>query len=224
MGRILISKPEFEHTTRHIDNQPDITTVFEFTKTFFEKLKTEYSREASWFLQNNDLHSIMLACSVETDYLHHLIMQLLQKQQVDHLQVDEMVMQLLTKVLVTLGNTPELPIVPDRLKKYHLLTIEKAKEYLLQNFTEDISLNELAEHCHVSPFHFSRVFKTVLNISPHQYLLNVRLNNAKILLATTHKPVNDIAFECGFNSLEHFVTAYKQQFSLTPSQQRKQLV
>jgi AraC family transcriptional regulator len=46
-----------------------------------------------------------------------------------------------------------------------------------------------------------------MNMSPHQYLLGIRLQHAKILLTTSAKPVGDIAFECGFNSLEHFATA-----------------
>jgi len=43
------------------------------------------------------------------------------------------------------------------------------------------------------------------------------------LLTTSAKPVGDIAFECGFNSLEHFATAYKQQFKVSPTQHRQQL-
>src|SRR5580765_2966833 len=62
VGRILISKPGFEHTTRHIDDQPDITSVFEFKQSFFERLKSEYPSHASWFLKNNDMHAIMLSC------------------------------------------------------------------------------------------------------------------------------------------------------------------
>ncbi len=220
IGRILISKPGFEHITRHIDNQPDISTVFEFKQSFFERLKREYFPEAGWFLQNNDMHALLLACPIETDYLHHLIMQLVQKRKVEGLQIDELVMQLLNKVLHVLANATEVTSVPEKLKQHHLGTIERAKEYMMNNFNENISLNELAEHCFVSPFHFSRIFKSILNVSPHQYLLSTRLQHAKVLLSSTEKPVSDIAFESGFNSLEHFVTAYKQVFRLTPSQQR----
>ncbi len=221
IGRILISKPGFEHTTRHIDNQPDITTVFEFKQSFFEKLKREYFPESSWFLQSNDMHAIMLSCPPDADYLQHHIMELIQRRKPDGLHVDELVMQLLNKIMLKLGNVTELPILPEKLKQNHLVTVERAREYMMDNFNENISLNELAEHCFVSPFHFSRIFKGVLNISPHQYLLATRLNHARILLTSTEKPVNDIGFESGFNSLEHFVTAYKQQFKLTPSQERK---
>jgi AraC family transcriptional regulator len=222
IGRILISKPGYEHTTRHIDNQPDVTTVFEFKKDFFEALK-EYYVDCSWFLKNNDIHAILLNCSVEADYLHHLILRLMQDKNASSLHIDEMVIYLLDKVMNTLSNSPSLSI-PENLKKYHLLTVETAKEFIHQYFSENISLHQLARHCYTSPFHFSRIFKTVLNLSPHQYLLRVRLQHAKMLITSSEKPIGDIAFECGFNSLEHFATAYKQHFKISPTKHRKELV
>lgn len=223
VGRILISKPGFEHTTRHIDNQPDVTTVFEFKKDFLETLKEHYL-DCSWFLKNNDIHSILLNCSLEADYLHHHILQLVEGKKTSSLHIDELVISLLDKVMTTLVNSQHVLSIPDNLKKYHLLTVETAKEFIHQYFSESISLQQVAQHCHTSAFHFSRIFKTVLNMSPHQYLLGVRLQHAKMLIATSEKPIGDIAFECGFNSLEHFATAYKQRFKLSPTEYRSQLV
>jgi len=221
VGRILISKPGYEHTTRHIDNQPDVTTVFEFKKDFLETLK-EYYVDSSWFLKNNDIHSILLNCSVEDDYLHHHILQLVQGKKASNLYIDEMVIYLLDKVMTTISNSPVLSI-PDNLKKYHLLTIEAAKEFIHKYFSENISLQQLAQHCHTSPFHFSRIFKMVLNMSPHQYLLGIRLQHAKMLITSSEKSIGDIAFECGFNSLEHFATAYRQHFKISPTKYRQEL-
>jgi AraC family transcriptional regulator len=223
VGRILISKPGYEHITGHIDNQPDVSTIFEFTKDFFETLKEHYSA-CAWFLKNNDIHSILLNCSAEADYLHHRILQHMQSKHAGKLQIDEMVIQLLDKVMNTLSNDHTVSPLPDGLKKYHLPTIEAAQQYMLHHFTENISLQQLARYCHTSPFHFSRIFKTILNMSPHQYLLSIRLQHAKILITTSAKPVGNIAFECGFNSLEHFATAYRQQFNVSPSQHRRELV
>ncbi|HEY6978895.1 MAG TPA: AraC family transcriptional regulator [Chitinophagaceae bacterium] len=222
VGRVLISKPGYEHTTRHIDQQPDVTTVFEFKTDFFETLK-EYYTDCSWFLKNNDIHSILLNCSVEADYIHHLILKRVQSKKAGSLHIDEMVISLLDAVISTLGNKHEVLSVSDNLKKYHLLTIETAQEFIHRSFSEDISLQQLAQHCHISPFHFSRIFKTVLNTSPHKYLLGVRLQHAKILIATSQKAISDIAFECGFSSLEYFATAYRQQFKVSPTQHRKEL-
>jgi AraC family transcriptional regulator len=222
VGRILLSKPNFEHTTRHIDNHPDVTTTFEFKKEFFETLKDHYT-SCGWFLKNNDIHSILLNCSTEADYLHNRILRHAENKTASRLQIDEMVMDLLDKVMNTLGHPYDVSIVPDNLKKYHLPTIETAQQYIHQHLSENISLQQLAQHCHTSAFHFSRIFKSVMNVSPHQYLLGIRLQHAKILLTTSSKPVSDIAFDSGFNSLEHFATAYKQKFKVSPTQHRRKL-
>ncbi|HEY3429899.1 MAG TPA: AraC family transcriptional regulator, partial [Cyclobacteriaceae bacterium] len=107
-----------------------------------------------------------------------------------------------------------------RLKKNHLFTIEKAKDYITKHFTSDISLTEIADHCHVSPFHFSRIFKTFTSISPHQFLLSIRLKNSELLLKETSLPVADVAFSSGFNSIEHFTNAFRQKYHSPPARFR----
>ena len=222
VGRLLVSKPGYEHITRHIDNQPDMTTGFEFSAEFFRIIQDQYAAQEGWFLKNNDIHSLMLRSNAELDYLHHRILQMLKDKEASSLQIDEMVMDLLEKVIqVISGHTLEVGSIGDSLKQFHLGTIENAKEYILQHFNEDISLHQLAQHCYISPFHFSRIFKSVMNVSPHQYLAEMRLNHAKILLATTDEPVTDVAFACGYNSIEHFATAYRHRFKANPTHYRR---
>jgi AraC-type DNA-binding domain-containing proteins len=220
-GRILISKPGYEHVATHIDGQPDITTVFEFTADFFKQIQEQYEQGA-WFLKNNDIHSLLLQSNPDLDYLHNRIWKRIEKGNTANLQIDEMVIELLDQVISILTNTPSVPLVADSLKQYHLATVENARAYILGNFSNNISLQQLARHCLVSPFHFSRIFKTIMNISPHQYLTGVRLNHAKVLMITSELSVTDVAFACGFNSLEHFVTAYRQRFKVSPSIHRHQ--
>ncbi len=222
-GRVLISKPGYEHITTHIDGQPDITTVFEFTVDFFKKIQEQY-KQASWFLKNNDIHSLLLQSNSELDYLHNQIWKKVEKKNAANLQIDEMVIELLEKLMDILTDSKAIPVISDSLKQFHLGTVENAKAYIFENFSQNISLQQLAKYCLVSPFHFSRVFKTIMNISPHQYLTQVRLNHSKVLLTTTDQSVTDIAFACGFNSVEHFATAYRQRFKLNPSAQRKELI
>jgi len=223
VGRILLSKPGYEHVASHIDGQPDITTVFEFTVDFFQKIKEQY-KQAGWFLKNNDIHSLLLQSNPELDYLHDRIWKKIQKRISDNLQTDEMVIELLERTINVLTDSKPVLLITDSLKQFHLGTIENAKAFIFENFADNISLQQLAGHCLVSPFHFSRIFKTIMNTSPHQYLAQVRLNHAKVLLTTTAQSVTDIAFGCGFNSLEHFVTAYRQRFKLNPSAERKQVI
>jgi AraC-like DNA-binding protein len=218
-GRILISKPGYEHVASHIDGQPDITTVFEFTADFFKQIQEQYGQGV---LKNNDIHSLLLQSNPELDYLHDRICKRIEKGNTPNLQIDEMVIELLDRVMSIL--TPaSIPVLTDSLKQYHLTTVENARAYILDNFSNNILLQQIASHCLVSPFHFSRIFKSIMNISPHQYLTGVRLNHAKVLLTTSQQSVTDIAFACGFNSLEHFVTTYRQRFKVSPSTHRNQL-
>ena len=225
VGRLLISKPGYEHITRHIDDQPDTTTGFKFRAEFFRILQDQYAKQAGWFLKNKDIHSLMLRSNPQLDYLHHRILQTVKNKEASGLQVDEMVMDLIEKVMkVISGSAQEVEPNDNSVRRFHLGTIENAKEYILQHFSENISLHRLAQHCHVSPFHFSRIFKSFMNVSPHQYLAEIRLNHAKILLTTTAEPVTDIAFACGYNSIEHFATAYRQKFKVNPTRYRKEMV
>jgi AraC family transcriptional regulator len=233
-GRILVSKPDIPHTTRHIDGQPDITTTLEFIPDLLRTIAANYATEAGWFLQNKDIHSLVISSDPELDHLHHLLLQLIQpsphaaplhQPAAGKLQVDELVMHLLEKIMRKLGNATTPKPLPESLKQYHLPAIEQAQDYLLQHFREDISLQQVAAHCHMSPFHFSRVFKAILQASPHQYLLGIRLHQAKLLLDGSATPVADIAFDCGFNSPEHFATAYRKRYGVSPtSYRRSQLI
>lgn len=222
VGRVLISKPGYEHIATHIDGQPDITTVVEFTVDFFKEIQEQY-RQAAWFLKNNDLHSLLLQTNPGLDYLHNNIWVNLEKKNVANLQMDEMVMELLERVINILTDSKPLRGIADSLKQFHLGTVENAKNYIFENFAANVSLHQVARHCLVSPFHFSRIFKTIMNISPHQYLAEVRLSHARVLLSTTDQSITDVAFACGFNSVEHFATAYRQRFRMNPSTHRQLL-
>lgn len=218
-GCVLITKPGYEHTVTHAHAVPDECTIFDFKKDFYrDSLQELYGRTR--FFQDNDLHSTLVRTNAETEFLHFYILQLIRLHPVSKLQIDNLVIEVINKVLGAITDyTPDYRI-DTRLKRNHLSTIELAKEYMTGNFSDDISLMEIANYCHVSPFHFSRIFKTFTGASPHQFLLGLRLKNAELLLLDTNQPVADIAFLSGFNSLEHFTAAFRQKYALSPSRFR----
>lgn len=221
-GRLLISKPGFEHVTRHIDDHPDIVTILEFRRSFFEETIVEqFGDKLPGILRNKDLHSLMVNTTPELEYLHQRLMKKLTAGNINSLEADEGVLGLLEKVMQLLGASETPARIPDRVKQQHIGTMEKARDYILQHFREPLSLEQLAAYCLVSPFHFSRLFKSFTKESPHQYLNAVRLIHARILLCETNAPVADIGYDCGFNSPEHFVTAFKQYHQMKPSEVRQ---
>ncbi len=219
-GRILITKPGYEHTVTHTHTVPDECTIFELKKDFYLEFTEHYSKGRNNFFNNNDLHSLLLKTSVETEYLHHQILFHCLRNRVIKLEMDGLVIELFQLIMKTITGSTANDRLKDTLKRNHLSTIEKAKAYLADHFMDAISLKEIADHCCISAFHFSRIFKTFTSYSPHQYLLNLRLKHAEMLLKNPALPVTDICFSSGFNSLEYFAAAFGKKYKYPPSRFR----
>lgn len=102
-------------------------------------------------------------------------------------------------------------------KKIDLLEI---KNYVNENYCNDIYLDQLAGKYNVSSKYMSKILKGALGISFHQYLSTLRITKAKELLVNTNKAINDIALEVGFNSRNTFIRAFKLLEGVTPSEYR----
>jgi len=82
-------------------------------------------------------------------------------------------------------------------------------------------LNQLATACSLSVRHFSRGFRKSFGISAHQYLIRLRLERAKTLLATTTKSLAEVAHLCGFCDQPAFTRAFSRVERMSPSLWRK---
>ena len=81
---------------------------------------------------------------------------------------------------------------------------------------QEIDLEQAAGQAGVSPFHFLRLFSSVLGVSPHQYLVRSRLRHAARLLTEDNKAVTDIAYDVGFNDLSNFVRSFHRAAGVSP--------
>ncbi len=79
-----------------------------------------------------------------------------------------------------------------------------------------IDLEDAAGQAGVSPFHFLRLFSSVLGVTPHQYLVRSRLRHAARLLAEDGRDVTDIAYDVGFNDLSNFVRTFHRAAGVSP--------
>lgn len=93
--------------------------------------------------------------------------------------------------------------------------------YILKNYHSDLTVSGLAEKAGFSKEYFIRLFKKECNSTPHEYIVNLRLENAKYLLSSTNDNISDIALQCGYNSFSHFAQQFKNKFRLTPNEYRK---
>ena len=84
------------------------------------------------------------------------------------------------------------------------------------NFASNMKLEEFAQLCNMSLSSFKRAFSKIYGDSPGKWLLKRKLHLAQNLLRHTDKNVNEIAFQCGFESTSHFIRVFKKQFESTP--------
>jgi AraC family transcriptional regulator len=94
-------------------------------------------------------------------------------------------------------------------------------DYIHDCLAENIQLSDLANVLGLSQFHFSRLFKQSLGVSPYQYVLRQRVERAKQLLTTTDLPITDIALLCGFSSHSHLGKWFRQVTGATPKAFRR---
>jgi AraC family transcriptional regulator len=83
------------------------------------------------------------------------------------------------------------------------------------------SLARLAEEGRLSPYHFLRTFQTVLGLTPHQYVLRMRLRRAAARLVQEGTSVLEIALDCGFGDVSNFNRSFRAEFGRSPRAFRK---
>ena len=100
-------------------------------------------------------------------------------------------------------------------------TILQAITYMEHHFFENITITQIADAVNLSEYYFSRLFRRCTSLSPHAYVVNLRIAMARKLLSHTQKSVECIAEECGFHSTTNFIRSFREHAGCTPKQFRK---
>lgn len=173
------------------------------TTTFIEKLYSYSPNMASYIGQ---LKNLVADCS-------------------DCLQVTELLYDILGEIFLLNGysaheaNGVNAKRNSTRLELYKRLTI--ARDYLSSCYGEDITLERLAETCYLNPFYLLREFKKFYHITPHQFLVQVRLREAERLISTSQIPIAVIVQEVGFQDPTSFNRLFKKYYGVSPNSYRK---
>jgi AraC-like DNA-binding protein len=139
-----------------------------------------------------------------------------------------------------IGNTPLLDMLmrSEIIRLFWLLETEKEKppalhesgeiirpalEYIAQNFSEPITVKQLAAQVHLSESYFMHQFRKYVGFSATAYISQFRINRACKLLMDTGKNVAEIAFECGFRNLSNFNRQFYKIVGCSPTEYRKSL-
>jgi AraC-like DNA-binding protein len=101
--------------------------------------------------------------------------------------------------------------------------ITKAKQFIREHHTEDLSLGQVAAAVHTSIFYFCKLFRRVTGTTFTEFVSRTRVEKAKNLLLNPNLRVSEIAYEVGFQSLTHFNRVFKKVIGESPTEYRGHL-
>ena len=110
----------------------------------------------------------------------------------------------------------ESPVDFPRLQTIERQRLGRVVDYIESHLTEDVSLADLALEAGLSKFHFSRLFKDALGLTPHKYVLKRRIEKATYLLKQGDLAIAQVAHLFGFTDQSHFTRVFKQMKGVTP--------
>ena len=93
----------------------------------------------------------------------------------------------------------------------------RGKEFINSDFAAPLTIEKIAQEACLSQYHFFRLFKAVFGITPHQYILQKRLDYSRTLLQKRHHSVSDAAIASGFSDIYAFSKSFKSRFGFPPS-------
>jgi AraC-like DNA-binding protein len=108
------------------------------------------------------------------------------------------------------------------LAAYTFRNLCRARELLAGPAEENLSVKHIAREVAISPYHFIRQFEAVFGMTPHQFRIRSRLDQAQLLLAMGELSVTEICMEVGFSSLGSFSELFTRRFGLPPSAYKRQ--
>jgi PAS domain S-box-containing protein len=107
----------------------------------------------------------------------------------------------------------------EKLRPY--MEMNAVLDFVRENYSDPIKVDDLAKIMHLSSSQFERSFKKVFNISPTKHILNVRVRAACRLLSTTNDTIASIALECGFYDHSHFIRNFRKVMGVSPREYRE---
>ncbi len=101
--------------------------------------------------------------------------------------------------------------------------ITKAKQYITEHHSEDLSLSQVAKYVHTSVFYFCKLFKRTTGVNFTEFVSRIRIEKSKNLLLNRNLRISEIAYEVGFQSLTHFNRTFKNIVGESPTEYRGHL-
>ncbi len=101
--------------------------------------------------------------------------------------------------------------------------LQQVTDYINDNLAAGMTLTQMAESLGMSPYYFARLFKQSTGMPPHQYVINCRIEQAKILLAENKLPIVEISYRVGCSSQSNFTALFRKHVGITPKAYRENI-
>ena len=209
VGTVVLMNPGDVHACNPIDDQPwsyvmlyvdtpwltDLQHQLGFSDDLaFRRFSLTHTRDASLFAGLNDLYAVLV------------------DPQQDVLRKQSLAVEFFSEVQLQLNPVAQ-PLREPNFK------LERAAEYIRDNCTHLLKLEDICAAAQLSPSYLIRAFKQHFGMTPHAFLVNRRIQYAQDQLRSG-KLIADVALEAGFADQAHFQRAFKQHLAATPGQYR----
>jgi AraC family transcriptional regulator len=102
--------------------------------------------------------------------------------------------------------------------------VRRVERRMAEGLGETVGLPELAASVGLSPSHFCRAFKAAMGVSPHRYLIGLRVERARQLLAESRMPVIDVGAAVGYDDPSYFARLFRRATGLSPAGYRRRVM
>ncbi len=206
-GEIALFNPGLVHSGVITDSDTRITyRVFSFDNKLFEKARQDLSQKEGL----PEFRSVVTEDKLTTGTLTELnyAASTIKSRLALDIALARAAAALLTRHCETRSKVPQTA---------EPKAVKKAREYLNENLSEKVSLEELANATGLSRYHLLRVFRKATGLPPHSYHLQLRVEHAKQLLRSG-LPFAETALQSGFSDQSHFTNTFRRYTGATPSQ------
>lgn len=213
-GDIILINPEYEHYGMPVSVEKPSLEFF----VGFSNFKFNNMEENTLFL--NEYPIIKTTASSRKKFID-LIEDIMKENSSNQTGKDFMLKSYLTQfILLSIREKKQENTTFSETKKS---TISKEiQSYFHEHFAEKISLEQIAKNLYLSPFYISKVFKEEIGETPINYLIKIRLENAKdLLLNQQNLSIKEISSIVGYEDAYHFSKSFKKYYGLSPAEYKK---
>ena len=106
---------------------------------------------------------------------------------------------------------------------YKFERLNAGRDYIAENYQASLSLSDMAKNSYMSPYHFLRIFKETYGETPNEFLIRLRVEQAKKMLITENFSVSEVCDKVGYTSLGSFSSLFLKQTGMAPTLYRRKL-